>query len=219
MGLHPVAYWKLNERTSSKIAWNLGSGAIKCSGYYSKDIELGLKGVVVDEHPSVSCGFVRESKTHVDVKFTPLVVPQDEMQHFSFEGWFKVLGSKGTTRSVVVCGRYSLLISKLDKWSFAYYHHKYRSEVILIGPEVVYNEWCKLRPSNVCNLQCLGETYYYFSLQKRPHCWHIRRYNAAHVHQWNACTFDQSGTNRERAGEGLYARTSRRGRESQIPGI
>ena len=143
MGLQPVAYWKMNERTSAKIAWNLGSGAIKCSGHYSHNVELGMKGVIVDEHPSVSCGFLRENKTHVDVKFTPLVVPQNEMQHFSFEGWYKVLGAKGTTRAVAVCGRYGLLISKLERWSFSYYHHKYRSEVVLLGPEVVYNEWCK----------------------------------------------------------------------------
>ena len=53
----PVGYWRLGERFGARIAYNLGTGGMSASGYYSANVTFELPSCVKNDKSRFACRF------------------------------------------------------------------------------------------------------------------------------------------------------------------
>jgi hypothetical protein len=114
----PPLFLMLSERAGTRMAENKGT--------LGPDFNAKFSGGCVLEHPGPisSDRYVRsvlldsESKSKIETKYHPSIVPKTTSTHFSLEVNVKCTGGEGYNRTVCMNGRFALIGTRDNLWTF-----------------------------------------------------------------------------------------------------
>ena len=109
----PVGYWRLSERLASRIAFNIGSGGMAMSGYYSRTIVFEIDTPLKNDFPRRGVRFEHGRSARIDVKHNKELSPFDAAQKFSLSCWARMVeGGEGMNRVIAQTGRWTLGVAR-----------------------------------------------------------------------------------------------------------
>jgi hypothetical protein len=148
----PVVFFKLSERSGARVAENvssvLGSKAVNLAdrnlvdGVYSHYCELEQEGPVPSDPFIRSVGFKLETKAWCETKFHPSAVPIRWLQHFSVEAFVRCVGGHNSTRTALMSGRYAIVASRDNYWTFVLMQEMLEVNLRLLPVE--YGVWANV---------------------------------------------------------------------------
>ncbi|CAM9104826.1 unnamed protein product [Discosporangium mesarthrocarpum] len=140
----PELYLTLQERKGSKVAVNHGVGGIAFSGYYTNGIKFERLGPIVNDPLNRAVHLMPAMKCHIDTKNTGKVLaPMLSHERFSVEAWAKCDGGWDTTRSVLMTGRYAILVTRENFWAVNIFTEQ-GAEVTVLGSAALQGQWTHL---------------------------------------------------------------------------
>jgi hypothetical protein len=159
----PLLHLRLSERLASRIAFNLGSGGMGMSGYYSRTIVFEIETPIQNDFPRRGVRFDAGRQARVDVKYHKELSPFDPKQPFTVSCWARLLpppqpdpsilgdaaamaafaasaatknsAGEGTKRVLCQTGRWTLALTKDDVLVFAVFCVEWGTEVVITGPK------------------------------------------------------------------------------------
>ena len=159
----PLLHLRLSERLASRIAFNLGTGGMGMSGYYSRTIVFEQHTPIKNDFPKRGVRFDSGRQARIDVKYHRELSPFDPTRPFSGTVWMKLaetpvvdapvgnaeeaakaaakaasqnVTGEGTKRVVMQTGRWTLAVTKDDVLMFSIFCVEWGAEVILEGPRL-----------------------------------------------------------------------------------
>lgn len=115
-----LVFFPLYERKGSRTASNIGVLGNSIRGSYSKGCMMYLPGPIVGDSFSKCVGFDLESKPYVEIKYSEKLVSENPNAHFSIGIFAKCTQTKEIKRVAVMSGRFGLVVSRENYWSFVY---------------------------------------------------------------------------------------------------
>ncbi|CAM9112229.1 unnamed protein product, partial [Choristocarpus tenellus] len=138
---NPHFYLTLQERKGSKVAVNHGKGGISLSGYYTDGIKFERPGPIANDSLNRAVYFSSTKKCRIDTKHTGKVLaPMLAHQPFSVEAWVRCVGGEDTTRTVLMTGRYTILVTRKNIWAVTVSTNQ-GAEYTVLGPPVSQAKW------------------------------------------------------------------------------
>jgi hypothetical protein len=173
----PVALFKFSERAGARTAENispiLGSKATIAAdknlvdGSYSHYCELEQPGPVQSDPFIRAVGFKLEAKAWCECKFHPSVVPISWSQHFTVEAFVLCTGGHNNTRTALMCGRYAIVASRDNHWTFVLMQEMLEVNVRLAPIE--YNKWCNIIATfDGTTVRCYFDSLMVASIESEP---------------------------------------------------
>lgn len=138
----PVLLYTLSERHGARVCNNKGALGDAFSGSIKNSCELEQPGPVVSNAFIRSVCFRPNAKAYIDVPFSTAIVPSSLLQHFSVECYFKCTGGKDTVRTILMSGRYGVLVTRDNKLCVQFYDAQHEISIKLSPVE--YNLWTHL---------------------------------------------------------------------------
>jgi hypothetical protein len=86
----PLLHLRLSERLASRIAFNLGTGGMGMSGYYSRTIVFEQHTPIKNDFPKRGVRFDSGRQARIDVKYHRELSPFDPTRPFSGTVWLKL---------------------------------------------------------------------------------------------------------------------------------
>ena len=158
----PLLHLRLSERLASRIAFNLGSGGMGMSGYYSRTVVFEIETPIQNDFPRRGVRFDAGRQARIDVKYHRELSPFDPKQPFTISCWARLLpppqpdesimgdasamaafaasaasnnAGEGTKRVLCQTGRWTLALTKDDFIVFGIFCVEWGTEVIISGPK------------------------------------------------------------------------------------
>ena len=158
----PILHLRLSERLASRIAFNLGTGGMGMSGYYSRTVVFEIETPIMNDFPKRGVRFDAGRQARVDIKYHRELSPFDPTRPFSCTVWMKLmedpaddgpppedaaeaakqassgsnLTGEGTKRVVLQTGRYTLMVTKDDVLVFSIFCVEWGTDIVLEGPRL-----------------------------------------------------------------------------------
>jgi hypothetical protein len=114
----PPLFLLLSERAGTRMAENKGTLGSDFNGKYSGGCTLEQTGPISSEKFIRAVLLDSESKSKIETKYHPSIVPKTTATHFSLEVSVKCTGGEGYNRVVCMNGRFALTGTRDNLWTF-----------------------------------------------------------------------------------------------------
>ena len=139
----PPLFLLLSERAGTRLAANKGTLGPEFSGKYSGGCTLELPGPIPHDKYTRSVLLDSETKSKIETKYHPSIVPRTLSTHFSVEVSVKCTGGEGYNRVVCMNGRFALTGNRDNFWAFMFREAGLHEVSFNICP-IIMNTWVHL---------------------------------------------------------------------------